>query len=168
MYRKIERFYSYAAALEGFKCSLNDISAFPFENYLQSIKRKVRNAQNPIAQVTKRLAEQEHAKPTTKKSHKRYVSAKPRDGCFILEKEIAFVREKRDDGKLVADVISMEDATDLFVRPCESKLINIVFVDIGMGQAHQRLLEKKELLRKAVCIPHSEGFAIFPLLHSMD
>ena len=40
-------------------CSLNEISAFPYENYLQSIKHMVKNSKNPIVQVTKRIAERE-------------------------------------------------------------------------------------------------------------
>ena len=40
-----------------FECSLNEISAFPFENHQQNIKRLVRISCNPIAQVAKRLAE---------------------------------------------------------------------------------------------------------------
>ena len=152
-----------------FKCSLNDISAFPFENHLQSIKRMVRSGQNPIAQVTKRIAEVEQAKPNTKKPLKMYyVSAKPRDSCFILEDKIAFVREKRGDGKLVADVITLDAANDLFVKPCKSKLLNITYVDRQMDQTQQLVLDKKLLLKKAVCIPHSEGFAIFPLLHTLE
>lgn len=155
--------------VEDFKCSLNDISAFPFENHLQSIKRMVRNAQNPIAQVTKRIVEKKQANLSKTSSQKRfYVSANIRDSCFFLEDQIAFVREKRADGKLVADVVTMDDVHDLFVKPCNSKLINIVYVDSQMDKAHRRLVHKRELLRKAVCIPHSEGFAIFPLLHTMD
>ena len=41
--------------------SLNEISAFPFENYLRTIKKMVRNAANPICQVSKRLSEAEQA-----------------------------------------------------------------------------------------------------------
>ena len=41
--------------------SLNAISAFPFENHLQRIKKLVKKSQNPIAQVTKRLSEFESA-----------------------------------------------------------------------------------------------------------
>ena len=43
--------------VQKYNCSLNSISAFPFENHLQAIKRLVRNAKNPISQVTKRMAE---------------------------------------------------------------------------------------------------------------
>ena len=76
--------------------------------------------------------------------------------------------EKRADGKLVADVVTLDDANDLFEKPCKSKIINIAYVDGRMDQAHRRLVDKRDLLRKAVCITYSEGFAVFPLLHSMD
>ena len=41
-------------------CSLNDISAFSYENYLQTLKGLIRDANNPIAQVLKRSAEQDN------------------------------------------------------------------------------------------------------------
>ena len=34
-----------------FNCSLNGFSCFKFENYLQSLKRMVKNANNPIIQI---------------------------------------------------------------------------------------------------------------------
>ena len=34
--------------------SLNDIGAFKFENYLRVIKKFIRNANNPVAQIAKR------------------------------------------------------------------------------------------------------------------
>ena len=40
-----------------FQTSLDHVSCFPFENYLQVRKKFVRNAQNPISQVVKRVAE---------------------------------------------------------------------------------------------------------------
>jgi hypothetical protein len=43
--------------VEFFKTSLNDISCFPFENYMQQLKRLVHNAQNPLVQVVERLEE---------------------------------------------------------------------------------------------------------------
>lgn len=36
-----------------FNTSLNELSAFPFENFLGKMKRMLRNANNPIAQVVK-------------------------------------------------------------------------------------------------------------------
>ena len=36
-------------------CSLNEISCFPFENFMQHLKKLVRNGNNPVAQVGKVL-----------------------------------------------------------------------------------------------------------------
>lgn len=42
-----------AGDCENFNYSLNDISCFPYENFLQRIKKSVRNSLNPTAQVAK-------------------------------------------------------------------------------------------------------------------
>jgi len=44
-----------------FDCSLNEISAFPFENHLKTIKKLVKTSHYPLVQVAKRMAEKEHA-----------------------------------------------------------------------------------------------------------
>ena len=95
------------------------------------------------------------------------ISAKAPNHCFMLETEqIVFVREKRQDGMLVVDVIDPKVTKQLFDLPCESKLINIIYVmDNDLSRAKRKLLKAKYLQRKAVCLPHAQGFAIFPLLH---
>ncbi len=69
-----------------FDCSLNDISAFPYENHLQTIKHLVRNAKNPVAQVLKRMTEAELAglNKTSLKSSVTCISTKTRNCCFLL------------------------------------------------------------------------------------
>lgn len=44
---------------------LDNFSCFPFENFLQQLKKKVRRSQNPLAQVVKRLAEAASSKKTS-------------------------------------------------------------------------------------------------------
>lgn len=44
---------------------LDNFSCFPFENFLQKIKRKVRNSRNPLSSLVKRLAESRN----TRKHH---------------------------------------------------------------------------------------------------
>ena len=39
------------------KMNLHELSAFPFENYLQQIKKMVRNNNNPLASIVKQLGE---------------------------------------------------------------------------------------------------------------
>ena len=43
--------------VKNFGCSLNEILCFPFENYMQHIKKHVQSGQNPIVQVAKRIGE---------------------------------------------------------------------------------------------------------------
>ena len=63
-----------------FNCSLNDISCFPFENYLQQVKKHVRSGKSPLEQVTRRLSEIERSQLTTIKKHpEAIVSVKERD-----------------------------------------------------------------------------------------
>ncbi|XP_065680417.1 uncharacterized protein LOC124806166 isoform X1 [Hydra vulgaris] len=47
--------------VEFFGLPLDEISAFPFENYLQTLKRYVRGSSNPAVQVAKRIQEYENA-----------------------------------------------------------------------------------------------------------
>ena len=43
--------------MEYFQCSLDEISAFPFENHLQVFKKIIRKSQNPLGQIIRRVAE---------------------------------------------------------------------------------------------------------------
>ena len=155
-----------------FNVSLNDISAFPFENYLQRIKKLVRNAQNPVAQAVKRISEIERAhsrKIIPKKIA--FVSTKEKDCCFLLRNEkIAFLKEKRRNGDLVCDVVSLAAASDFFESPCNSKLLNIVRIrDVVLRNRNREcVLREEDLMRKAVCLPHRDGKVVFPLLHGNE
>lgn len=158
--------------VNNFQCSLNKISSFPFENHLQVIKRLVRNAKNPIVQVAKRLTEIEKScvKQTSEKSELTYrlISCRKKDSCFMLYNEdFAFVKEKREDGMLICDIIKQRDADNFFIHPCESKLINIVCIR-DQTRRVRKLLEKADLYRKVVCLPYSRGHVLLPLLHGVE
>ena len=114
------------------KYSLNDICAFPFENHLQVIKRLVRTAKNPIAQIVKRLGEVEKTgTKQQKKTHTSlsFVSANKRNGCLLLQNDdFAFVIEKRADSKLVCDIVKQRNVDSFITEPLDSKVLNIVYV----------------------------------------
>lgn len=151
-----------------FKCSLNDISAFPYENHLQSIKKSVKSAKNPIVQVAKRLQEKDLAEvPYTKvKRTFSVISTQMRNRCFLLKNECyAFVREKRNEGTLVCDILKQRNTENYFTRPCE--LLNIALVKPHM-RMQRRLVEQTELQKKMVCLPVENGHVLIPMLHSLD
>jgi hypothetical protein len=151
-----------------FNTSLNEVSAFPFENHLQRIKKLVKKAQNSIAQVTKRLAEVEKAHARRTKPKRSCISIRRKDRCFLLKNEnVAFVREKRPNGDLLCDVIAKGRMLDFFESPCRSKLLNILFIrETAMRiVSREKVLRASDLNRKAVCLAYKDGFVIFPLLH---
>ncbi|XP_063419233.1 uncharacterized protein LOC134702069 isoform X1 [Mytilus trossulus] len=114
--------------VEHYGSSLNQINAFKYENYLHKLKKSVRSAQNPIAQVGKRIVEMDKSKcrKSTKSIHV-YVSKKKKDSCFLLANgKFAFVKEKRENKRYLCDVISQSHLENFFKNPCDSKLLNIV------------------------------------------
>ena len=152
---------------ENHQCSLNAISAFPYENYLQTIKRFVRKATNPIAQVAKRLTEMEEASVSLdyENTHFRYISTKEKDSCFLTENEdFVFVREKRSNGDYVCHVVKQQLTQNFFMKPCESKLLNIAFLRDGTN-TQRRILSNAAFRRKVVCLPYRNGRVLIPMLH---
>ncbi|XP_041926913.1 uncharacterized protein LOC121690429 isoform X2 [Alosa sapidissima] len=163
--------------VEHFQCSLNNVSSFPFENYLWTLKKMVRQSRNPIAQVAKRLTELEksttHRGVAVAKEMFTCVSTTLRDGCFLLDnKDFAFVKEKRSDGSLVCDVIQHNDTESFFDDPCDSRLLNIVRVR-DLSRAKRQLITRHKLHRKVVCLPlrreaTNSGYVLFPMLHGVE
>ncbi|XP_038062953.1 uncharacterized protein LOC119733615 [Patiria miniata] len=157
--------------VEHFQCSLNELSAFPFESKLNFVKKLVRNAHNPIAQATKRMTESEEAGAVVMvHGNFKYISVKRKDSCFLLRTEqFAFVKEKRDDGYCVCDITRKRHLENLFTRPCQSMLLNIAFItDDNIGNCRRRILHENELYRKSICLTHSNGFVLLPMLHGEE
>ena len=77
-------------------CSLHELSAFPFENYLQKIKKMVRNNTNPLAQIVKRLDEMDNL-PLKPQKDNRKVAADDRNGWFFSCDKFYRVLEVHDD-----------------------------------------------------------------------
>ncbi|CAB4023105.1 Hypothetical predicted protein [Paramuricea clavata] len=106
--------------------SLDACSAFPFENYMQKLKRLVRSGKNPIAQIAKRLSKSYGAIPQSREA---VISLKKPDNCFILSDssccEVLDKSNHPNDGedKYLCRVYERTEA--LFDRPCDSRLIGV-------------------------------------------
>jgi hypothetical protein len=151
-----------------FETSLNEISAFKFENHLHQLKKCVRNSKNPIAQIAKRSFEFESSVKTNFfKLRFPFISTREKDSCFFTKTgKIAFIKEKRKQ-TLVCDLCSMNDTESYFVSPCDSKLLNICLLK-NNTKFKRQLLEKRDLERKVVCLPVERGFVLLPMLHAIE
>lgn len=115
------------------KQSLNDIKAFPFENYFQSLKKMVRNGNNPIAQVTERLRQsEEHGLKIGNKCYSKISIHKP-NNCFYLsgDKIIILPAEKGEDifsGKL----FRLGNMNSFFDKPEDSKHFKICYLSTSL------------------------------------
>ena len=154
--------------VRNFNCSLNDISAFPFENYLQQVKKMVRNGRNPIAQVTKRLNEK-LTLSNESCSRNMTISTSQKDSCVVLHDDsYAFVKEKKDNGTLLVDILRKKSLHPIYREPCSSLLINVGTTNLKRTQMTRKLITRDEISRKGACLPYKDGVALFPLLHGKE
>ena len=161
--------------VERFNSSVNAISAFPFENHLQSIKKMVKGPCNPLAQVCGRLGENaRHDVYRRSKETRTYISASAKDSMFYLSntREFAMVqRQRRRDKRYDVIVFSVDDTQDFFVRPCPSKLVNVFLArNLDNMQGRGRILSKAQLHHKVVLIPCDNGrdYLLIPMLHDAE
>ena len=74
--------------------SLNEISAFPFENFLQTLKKDVRNHKSPVAQVAKRYIEFENCHKILPSRKTYHISDRGlKDSCFVTKYLLCIVTE---------------------------------------------------------------------------
>lgn len=131
--------------------------------------KSVRNAQNPIAQISKRLTELKNARcrRIPNKLHL-FTSTRKKDSCFMLDNNrIAFIKGKRDDRKYVCEMISRKSLDSFFANPSDSRLIIVYFVASRKEVHHRTLVEHNDLLRKMVCIPCEGGNVLIPMLYGI-
>ena len=62
--------------VEHFHLGLQEMSAFPFENFMQNIKRMVRKGQSPLSQIVRRISEFELSSLSGKSIQKVFIQNK--------------------------------------------------------------------------------------------
>jgi hypothetical protein len=157
--------------VEHFECSLNEVSAFPFENYLQTLKKRVKNSHNPVVQVAKRIQEIERSTffNKLKTSDVNCISNRLKDACFLLDnEEYAIVQDTKPQRMFTCDIIKQRHTTSFYTAPCDSKIMDVVYIPNMKDRISRRILHRRQLTRKAACLPCNEGHVIFPLLHGKE
>ena len=149
------------------KCSPNDLSAFKFENYMQGLKKMIRNGSNPVVQITKRLSEIPDHKSKINVTSPFKLNGKD---CFFLslDDEVCEIKKIKNDD-FECEVIRKSSLESLYTSPCDSATLNIFYLK-NSERIHttQRLVAKDCAKQKMTRFTYKNGFVFFPLLHKVE
>ena len=148
--------------------SLDACSSFPFENYMQKLKRLVRSGRNPMVQIAKRLAEFSGIVEPVKVS----VSPKRSESAFLLNYSCCGEVVERA-GSHVGNgnesfVCRIYEKTEpLFVRPCDSRLVGIHKANCRWTT--MKVISSQQIMKKAMKVDLESGKILFmAVLHSYN
>lgn len=147
---------------------LDNFSAFPFENYLQYLKRKVRSGRKPLHQIVKRLQERT---PLCWPNMDEDISVNvcPPNNSYILSNgsPCDVIEQATDkDGNAVFKCLVFTRAEELFSDPIDSKKLGVYKVKSRNNRLC--IIERERLNYPALKMPLGEedGFFIFmKILH---
>ena len=151
-----------------FKASLDEISAFKFEHFMQTVKKSVKSSKNPVSQVVKRMLESDcnfnfkSDKPTCFK-----MKEQGKDSCFLTKSgDICFI-DKINEGSIECRIIHNGNLDMLYDAPISSKQFGITYIRHFEKTVFKRkTLTMLDMAHKIVRLPHKNGFAFFPLLQN--
>ena len=173
---------------------LDNISSFPFENFLQKLKRLVRKPSFPLEQVIRRLSEQTDSEvsesfPVLKKEHNRgplhsslpagsciqFRSVQTEKFCLKLNSKDSCVRISDAVG-LVQNIVTYESeiyivyysfrrSSSFFETPLSSSLLGIHRVS-ALG-TNLQVAKLCEIQSKCVLFPFKREFIAFPFTDSV-
>ena len=151
------------------KKPLDEISAFPFENYLGHLKGLVHSAVTPIRQIVKRLAEKDRLETIPPTPHIA-ISTRVRDSVYMADcGRISIVKEILNNDTVVCEVVRDNKVKDLFIEPKESSNFNILHVT-SLANPIVTRMNKNDLGMQCVMLPLSgdeeRGYAVMPLVHN--
>ena len=150
---------------------LDSCSAFPFENYMQQLKKMIRSTKNPIVQIERRLTERQqthtahHVPSSVKMSFKKPNNAYVLNDTSCCEVTAPFNQDSENIGKMYLCRV-YEQAQPLFMEPCDSNLIGALTV--RRRNSRMKVLPISDLSTKAIQIESSNRTSIFlAILHEV-
>ena len=125
--------------------SLSEISALKFENYLQVIKKSIRNANNPVAQIAKRKLEVEtHCTQLHKNQNEIKCSVHFRDSCFRHNNKLVIVKRKPDDTRYECEVVHFCKVQHFYEKSMKSRDLSIGLIPAR----HCSVSSKKKIISR--------------------
>nr|XP_047131242.1 uncharacterized protein LOC124810418 isoform X3 [Hydra vulgaris] len=150
--------------VQNYGVSLDNLSAFKFENYLQKLKKMISGTRNPLIQVAKRLDELNDFHQTPKNTFR--ISVSDKDNCFITNSSVVFVKNVVGD-QFHCIKFKKHSLDNFFTDFVQSKDIDIFFLRKN-AISTPCVKQKHDILRKCVCMPTHNGFVISALVHNVD
>ena len=149
------------------KSNIYEMSAYPFENYLGMLKRVIRSANSPLAQVVKRLDEMESCNTHFAQKHLyTKVGTGPKDGWFITKKKKFVLIRKICGHILTCHSVPHQHLKDFFSMPCRSGIFDIyAFSNTCVLKKENVILS--DLDRKVVSIQRGTNTILIPLISSV-
>ena len=155
-----------------FGTSLDSVSAFPYENYLKTLKHLVRSPANPIAQIAKRIEEFEAVNTVPpissagSQTPRFKVSSKHvRDSVIFLKiGKFAEIVERRQD-TLICEVYTERCHQPFYTDPCSSELLGVFFIANSSKNSAIKTVTWDQVECKGMKMPCGDGFVFMPLLH---
>jgi hypothetical protein len=143
---------------------LDNISAFPFENEMQIIKRMLRSKRFPMQQIVNRIQERQSLhklfpKNTEKKNevvinsmivrNRRDHNTEKRDNCVLLSSGECVIIEEINDNQCTGR--KFRSKSNLYSHPCNSQLVQI-YVCTGLNEII--LFKKRDVKFKCYLLPY--------------
>ena len=138
---------------------LDSFSAFPFENYMQNLKRMIRSNSNHLSQVVNRVSEMNNFRTLTFRDSNSDLNI--RDGsCFLLcDGQIGLVETVQNS----MHVRYFLTAVSVKSYPFDSSRLSILFVS-NLGESKR--LDQSCLVKKCLLLPKKESYYCICLCNS--
>lgn len=131
--------------------SLNGISAFAMENYMQKLKSCIKGNVNPLAQVIRREFEAGNLGSVTPSfSHELLFSTKLGDRAFLSKTRKTVLVQSIDGNNMI--VKEFQKYSLSFSKPCESSKFDIY--KVSCLSKVTKVIPKSDLIQKVVLLPH--------------
>lgn len=146
--------------------NLANISAFPFENFMQTIKRMLHSNNFHLSQVAKRLAEKEamtvEIDQHVKTKRNEFTKSKY-DNIYCLN-DGRYVILKSYVNEFISDFYKVEVIGKLPDYPFNSLSIGIFLANVSK---HVISVNITDICHKCMFLPYGKSFLCVPLLHTM-
>ena len=149
----------------------NTFSAFPFESVFGNIKRKIRTSNAPLAQISRRISEGYQFNKTKEikndggfiiNGHKIIPNQFKNSFVLLCDKSVASV--KKMTGKSIK-VYKYRSIKPALKYPTSSSFLDMQVISISSQFTSKvSVIQKSDILRKCMILPHKKNFVIIPLL----